>query len=986
MSRATFFRDLTCIVLVISSFRGSAQVYDGTMISNLTTSGIGEPAYGPRNYMPGGTFNTAAFGQFGSFATCDEADVANWGTGSTHLSGYQLTPAPLFPALTNWPYNFKWICSFDEYFGAQHPANFYAGVIALDFYEVTFDGMERYNYMLFALKEPLTPGVEYVFQGKVAAGTFLPADEFLQVESIQFALLHDIPVPDSEYAFLDGVVPFTSTPPGTVVGTTPLLLNDTLIGNGERYLVVGLFTPIEELVTSAPITNSTNFEYVLEDMFLYRPHCNYATTSFWDPSDEACSTEPYEVELAYGYSTSPARQWWVNGVLQQDSIADHINVLYSGQDETHVMAITDTAACADTASFTVIWRSVEANLPDTFTFCGDPVSYLATDTILHNITTWDVQVIWEEITGNFYDITNAFEAELPDSGTYAVNIGYNGCVQRDTIVVGPDRTLVDTNLVGDPALQFEIGAEHCVNMNDGYVIVHDMGYPGELQFNWLAGPFAGVDTNSIAGLSSGNWQVRISDDQYRCSEVTAGIPQLLDQCAVIKGTVYQDLSMDCVNNEGLGRPLVTVRALPIGNVAVTDSSGKFELLVPPGAYTVDKINYDPLWGNYCGEDTAVVVPYAGSIAQEVNMGDTLHIPIHDLRLEYGSTTPWLTGGPTTINLRVRNVGEVAHTAIVRIHMDHPQLELNSAVIGAISADWEADTLVVDAGVLQQGAMHDLSFTCMIPADPALLNSVVHISARVEAVVEEEDLEDNQEEMEFPIVGAYDPNDKLVEPYGDPYFHSVDTNVRQLRYTIRFQNTGNWPATTVRLKDELSSLLVPQSLQVLQSSHPMQAFTYGQDLVFEFPSIMLPDSASDPEGSIGWVMFILDVVPDVQYGDTIKNVAEIYFDQNPPIITPPAITRYMPPIVLQMPMDEVTSNGNRFLLVPNPANSYTSIIDTGGGEPIRNIEIVALNGSRVIEISKKDNTLDLTDLAPGPYAVRLYTANGIQVLKLIRSPY
>ncbi len=54
-------------------------------------------------------------------------------------------------------------------------------------------------------------------------------------------------------------------------------------------------------------------------------------------------------------------------------------------------------------------------------------------------------------------------------------------------------------------------------------------------------------------------------------------------------------------------------------------------------------------------------------------------------------------------------------------------------------------------------------------------------------------------LEMEVTCAYDPNDKQVFPIGYTEAHYIADD-EQLEYLIRFQNTGNAPATDVLLRD------------------------------------------------------------------------------------------------------------------------------------------------------------------------------------------
>ncbi|MBK8567832.1 MAG: hypothetical protein IPN76_32060 [Saprospiraceae bacterium] len=150
------------------------------------------------------------------------------------------------------------------------------------------------------------------------------------------------------------------------------------------------------------------------------------------------------------------------------------------------------------------------------------------------------------------------------------------------------------------------------------------------------------------------------------------------------------------------------------------------------------------------------------------------------------------------------------------------------------------------------------------------------------------------------VFSYDPNDKLAFPQGIGNQRFIQ-NTTELDYQIRFQNTGTASAFEVVLRDTLSPFLDPETLRPGASSHPYNfAVENGNVAVFTFPNINLPPQSAGEEASQGWVKFRIAQTPDNQSGTVIENEASIYFDQNPPIVTPL--------VFYQIPFPETTVNG------------------------------------------------------------------------------
>jgi uncharacterized repeat protein (TIGR01451 family) len=133
--------------------------------------------------------------------------------------------------------------------------------------------------------------------------------------------------------------------------------------------------------------------------------------------------------------------------------------------------------------------------------------------------------------------------------------------------------------------------------------------------------------------------------------------------------------------------------------------------------------------------------------------------------------------------------------------------------------------------------------------------------------------------------SYDPNDKIGIPQGFSEPHFIEPGTEML-YRIRFQNTGNFPATHVRVRDMIdNSKFDLSSLQPVYSSHDMVTCKYPDGTVdFMFDNIMLPDSVNDEPNSHGMLIYRISPLSELAHGDELTNTASIYFDSNPPVIT------------------------------------------------------------------------------------------------------
>lgn len=174
-----------------------------------------------------------------------------------------------------------------------------------------------------------------------------------------------------------------------------------------------------------------------------------------------------------------------------------------------------------------------------------------------------------------------------------------------------------------------------------------------------------------------------------------------------------------------------------------------------------------------------------------------------------------------------------------------------------------------------------------------------------------------------VVASYDPNDKLANPGAIPV---NDVAGAEIRYTIRFQNTGNIATAFVNLRDTLSPWIDPESIRMLGSSHPC---TWRLDkpgiLVFTFDPLLLPPASQDETGSQGFVQFGVKLRDGLAVNDTVANKAHIYFDFNPAIVTNTAFTVVSELLSATEPPEPFVLQ-----LYPNPASGQVRI-EAGGHE-------------------------------------------------------
>jgi uncharacterized repeat protein (TIGR01451 family) len=155
---------------------------------------------------------------------------------------------------------------------------------------------------------------------------------------------------------------------------------------------------------------------------------------------------------------------------------------------------------------------------------------------------------------------------------------------------------------------------------------------------------------------------------------------------------------------------------------------------------------------------------------------------------------------------------------------------------------------------------------------------------------------------LPIIDSFDPNDKLVSPAGVTTTHYTPTGA-ELKYRIRFQNTGTDVAYKVVVVDTLSEHLDISTLTLGAVSHPYTMNVSGKGrpvLTFTFDNILLPDSNSNEPQSHGFINFNIKPKKELSEKTRVENFADIFFDFNEPVRTNTTLNSIydVPPVVAE----------------------------------------------------------------------------------------
>ncbi|WP_164122228.1 MULTISPECIES: PKD domain-containing protein [Sphingobacterium] len=165
---------------------------------------------------------------------------------------------------------------------------------------------------------------------------------------------------------------------------------------------------------------------------------------------------------------------------------------------------------------------------------------------------------------------------------------------------------------------------------------------------------------------------------------------------------------------------------------------------------------------------------------------------------------------------------------------------------------------------------------------------------------------NVHQVDIPVVKSHDPNKMSIKPARMNY--RFQKKRKTLTYKVQFQNDGEGDAKNVRLEMRIPDEIIKNSFKLkalypkcdsceTSSSRGCYRYYLKDDgtLVFHFKDISLPGTAAkditDMDSTKGFILFEVETQKKLK-NKSFEAYTNIYFDNNPPIKTNTATTRFL----------------------------------------------------------------------------------------------
>ena len=443
-------------------------------------------------------------------------------------------------------------------------------------------------------------------------------------------------------------------------------------------------------------------------------------------------------------------------------------------------------------------------------------------------------------------------------------------------------------------------------------------------------------------------------------------------CLNFSGYVYEDENLNCILDSGEAISPVTPVQLFKNNVLLktqwTDTNGYYEFYAP-----TDTASYTLSLGQMSSSCYGVGCPPAGyyvvdTSSSSLNFGlqDGLGFDLSVLAYTIG----YVPGVYSGIYIFLNSSCFTQPGQLIMVHTD--------TLVNIFSASIPPDQTIGDSLIWNFSSPSDLNYLYVVvyTDSSAWLGHIVCNDFYVLPTSGDNDTSNNHFTLCDVVSTSLDPNNKNVTPVGTGTEGYIQPDI-PLVYTIHFQNTGTAPAQNVVVFDTLDTNLDKQSVEILDYSHPVNASLNGNILEFQFNDIMLPDSGTDYNASMGHVIYKVNQNPGLPPLTHIYNNAAIFFDYNEPVITNYTLNTIENPVSIVL----AKQDKHQVKLYPNPASNVINIESTANF----NLEVFDIYGHLMLTKMncEKLSSIDISHLQSGVYLIRIDSKNFVETARIIK---
>ena len=440
----------------------------------------------------------------------------------------------------------------------------------------------------------------------------------------------------------------------------------------------------------------------------------------------------------------------------------------------------------------------------------------------------------------------------------------------------------------------------------------------------------------------------------------------------INGATRYDLNADGCDGSDL---VVSNQKFTITNgtqtsTIIANDLGDFSLNVGSGTHTITPIVENPTGFTISPANVVVSFPAESSpFLQDFCL--TATAPLHDFDITLIPLNAARPGFDAHYRLVFKNTGNVIDGGTIVLDYDDAVLDWVSSTVAPSTTDDILSWSFTDLQPFETRSI-DVTFNLNAPTETPPLNGddVLAFSSSMGENGASQPFS-NQHLLNQTVVNSFDPNDKVClegQVLDESYLGGFVT------YQIRFENTGNFAAQNIVVKDIIdTSKFEIGTLMPIAASHEFYTRIVDNKVEFVFENINLP---FDDANNDGFVVFKIQLAPSVTAGVTFSNSASIYFDYNFPIVTPFAVSS-----IGLLSADSFDFDA-QFAISPVPTKNVLQI-NSKNSLVIESVEIYNHLGQIVQNELESHSTLDVSRLSKGSYFIKINTQENSFVKQFLK---
>ncbi|WP_298222655.1 T9SS type A sorting domain-containing protein [Flavobacterium sp.] len=401
-----------------------------------------------------------------------------------------------------------------------------------------------------------------------------------------------------------------------------------------------------------------------------------------------------------------------------------------------------------------------------------------------------------------------------------------------------------------------------------------------------------------------------------------------------------------------------------------DNTGNYKFYTQAGTYTVTPAIENAAWFNFTPPSVDINFP---NVNNNSTVQDFCLAPngVHpDVSVVIAPILYAQPGSSSSYQLVYTNKGNQTLSGTVDFNFNDDVLNFATATVlpsstGVGNLQWNYTNLRPFESVSVE-----LVFNVNASTDtpPVNIDDVLSFSSSITPIAGDETPSDNAFAFDQTVVAADVLNDiiclegTVIDPsYIGDYLH----------YMINFENVGTLAAENTVIRFEIDPLVFDiNSLQLLDVSDIVYIRITGNVVEFIFQNINLEI------GGHGHILLKIRTNPDLDASIIVSNRASIFYDYNAAVDTGTVNTVFQTLTNTKFDVDASV------VMAPNPASNEVLV---KADHNIQSIQIYDVQG-RIITASLVDaleSKLDISRYNKGTYLIKITTAKGIKVQKLLK---